>query len=147
MSDFCIYAGINPCSLHNSTSLSSFSTHVPTFFAETKHQFMSLIFFVIVGDEEPSGPSWAAEDDDDPENRYGSKSPDVEFVQHTKCGRKAATSNPKLCAKSSETLHVIKTRLQSIQTRPKRSCSRTPAIKYTYWSYTVKPILWYTEPV
>lgn len=83
------------------------------------------------GDEEQSGPSWAAEEEDDLENRYGSKSPDVEFVKHPRCGRKAATSNPDLCAKTSNT-HVIKTQLQSIQTRPKRSCSRTPAIKYTF---------------
>lgn len=82
------------------------------------------------GDEEQSGPSWAAEEDDDPENRYGSKSPDVEFIKHHRCGRKAATSNPNLCVKSSHT-HVIKTQLQSIQTRPKRRCSRAPAIKYT----------------
>lgn len=82
------------------------------------------------GDEEQSGPSWAAEeDDDDPENRYGSKSPDVEFVKHPRCGRKS-TLNPKL-SKSSKT-RVIKTQLQSIQTRPKRSCSRAPAIKYTF---------------
>lgn len=88
-------------------------------------------YFVLIGDEEQSGPSWAAEEDDDPENRYGSKSPDVEFVKHPRCGRKAATSNSDLCAKSSNA-HVIKTQLQSIQTRPKRSCSRAPAIKYTF---------------
>lgn len=86
-------------------------------------------FFVFIGDEEQSGPSWAAEEDDDPENRYGSKSPDVEFVKHSKCRRKAA--NSALCTKSSNT-HVIKTQLRSIQTRPKRSCSRAPAIKYTF---------------
>lgn len=86
-------------------------------------------YFVFTGDEEQSGPSWAAEEDDDSENRYGSKSPDVEFVKHPRCGRKAATSNPAL--KSSNT-HVIKTQLRSIRTRPKRSCSRAPAIKYTF---------------
>lgn len=83
------------------------------------------------GDEEQSGPSWVAEDDDDPENRYGSKSPDVEFVKQSKCGRKAAIPNPTARAKTSDA-HVIKTRLQPIQARPKRSCSRAPAIKYTF---------------
>lgn len=89
------------------------------------------LMFVLIGDEEQSGPSWAAEDDDDPENRYGSKSPDIEFVKQVRCRRKAATSNPDVCAKSSNT-HVIRTQLQPIQTRPKRSCSRAPAIKYTF---------------
>uniref|UniRef100_A0A096LTB9 DNA helicase n=1 Tax=Poecilia formosa TaxID=48698 RepID=A0A096LTB9_POEFO len=52
------------------------------------------------GDEEQSGPSWAAEDDEDPENRYGSKSPEVEFVKEYSCKRKDATPNPGFRAKS-----------------------------------------------
>ena len=94
-----------------------------------KHLFQ--IYFVFVGDEEQSGPSWAAEEDDDPENRYGSKSLDVEFVKHPRCGGKAVPSNPNLCAKPCNT-RVIKTQLQPIQTRPKRSCSRSTAVKYTF---------------
>ena len=94
-------------------------------------QFMFPISLFFVGDEEQSGPSWAAEDDDDPENRYGSKRSDVKFVKHPKCGRKAAPSNPNYRAKSNNT-PVIKTQVQPIQTRPKRSCSRAPAIKYTF---------------
>lgn len=94
---------------------------------QTKNPFL----IVFAGDEEQSGPLWAAEDDDDPENRYGSKSSDVEFVKHPRCGRKAASSNSDIGAKSSKT-HVFRTQLQSIQTRPKRSCSRGPAIKYTF---------------
>lgn len=94
-------------------------------------QFMFPISLFFVGDEEQSGPSWAAEDDDDPENRYGSKRPDVKFVKHPKCGRRAAPSNPNYRAKSNNT-RVIKTQVQPIQTRPKRSCSRAPAIKYTF---------------
>lgn len=82
------------------------------------------------GDEEQSGPCWATEDDDDPENRYDSQSRN-EFVTHPTGGKKAKTSNPNLSAKSSKT-HVIKTQLQPIQTRPKRSCSRATAIKYTF---------------
>jgi len=90
-------------------------------------------FFLLVEDEEHSGPSWAAaaedeEDDEDPENRYGSKSPEVELVKKPRCGKKAM--KPKLCAKSSSTC-VFMTRLRSNQSRPKRSCSRGPSIKYT----------------
>lgn len=85
--------------------------------------------FLVGDDEEHSGPSWAAEDDDDPENRYGSKSQDVEFVKHPSCERQK-TLIPEHCAKASNT-QVIKTELQPIQTRPKRSCSRIPAFKYT----------------
>lgn len=79
------------------------------------------------GDEEQSGPSWAAEDDDDPENRYGSRSLDVESVNKPQSGRKSAATNVN-SSKSSNT-RVIKTQLRSIQTRPKRSCSQ---IKYTF---------------
>lgn len=86
----------------------------------------------LAGDEEHSGPSWAVEeDDDDPENRYGSKSPSVEFIKQSRCGTKAGSSNLELCAKPRNT-HVIKTQLRPIRKRPKRSCSRAPAIKYTF---------------
>lgn len=100
-------------------------------FTWLKHLF--LLFVFAAGDEEPpeTVPAWAAEEEDDPENRYGSKSLDIEFEKQLRCGRKVAPSKPNLSARSSNT-RVIKTQLQSIQTRPKRSCSRAPEIKYTF---------------
>lgn len=85
-----------------------------------------------VGDDEQSGPSWAAgdDDDDDLENRYGSKRTDVKCIKHHRYKGKNAKSNPELFAKPVNP-HVTRTQLQSIQTRPKRSC-RAPTIKYTF---------------
>lgn len=84
-----------------------------------------------IGDEEPSqsGPLWTAEDDDDPENRYGSKSLDVDIKKHPRCRRKTAPSKTNPCVISNSLRS--KTRL-STSKRPKRSCSRAPEIKYVF---------------
>lgn len=85
---------------------------------------------MFVGDEEQSGPSWAAEDDDDPENRYASISPDVKFVKHPSCKSGDATSDPKFCAESGNP-RVTRAQLQPINQRPKRSC-RAQNIQYKF---------------
>lgn len=93
--------------------------------------FVFLICVFWVDDEEPSqsGPLWTAEEDDDPENRYASKSLDVGIKKPPKCRRKAAPSKSSPCV-ISHSLR-INTRL-STPKRPKRSCSRAPDIKYVF---------------
>lgn len=93
-------------------------------------KFSNKCVFVFVGDEELSGPSWAAEDDDDPENRYGSKSPDIKFVKHPSCKREDATPGHNFCTKSGNP-QVIRAQLRPINERPRRSC-RAQNIKYTF---------------
>ncbi|CDQ58794.1 unnamed protein product [Oncorhynchus mykiss] len=64
----------------------------------------SAAFHQSSGDEEQtrSGPSWDAEDDDDPENRYGSEQTDLAFVIHPRRGRKATPRNSKLGANNGD---------------------------------------------
>lgn len=91
--------------------------------------FLTCVFWV--DDEEPSqsGPLWTAEDDDDPENRYASKSLDVGIKKTPQCRRKTAPSKSSPCVISNSLR--INTRL-STPKRPKRSCSRAPDIKYVF---------------
>lgn len=96
-----------------------------------KIRSVCLIGVFWVGDEEPSqsGPLWTAEDDDDPENRYGSKSLDVDIKKQPRGRRKTAPSKTNPCVISNSLR--IKTRL-STSKRPKRSCSRASEIKYVF---------------
>lgn len=111
--------------------INSSLVYVCTINAHKEDVFVCVICVFWVGDEEPSesGPPWTAEDDDDPENRYASKSLDVDFVKQPKCRRKTAASKSNPYSISNNLR--IKTRL-SRSKRPKRRCNRTAEVKYVF---------------
>ena len=106
-------------------------------------------------DQSHSGPSWAAEDDDDPENRYGSKTLDIvphasakckqgPHRPHPKSGPQSDLKNALMLSPKPKSGHK-RSRLRrrkshpkplpntrSSQARPKRSCSQTKGkVKYS----------------